>query len=246
MSPSVSSVSAGLCFNPREVRPSSYLPDSLRWKPHSSPGCLPGTALSYSPHPRRPGHPSHHPASCCLVREALLQPKLVDTEEEPCGDDPCMRLLLGPHDLRAPNQPPSSATALTGLGQPFPRLFLRKLGDHSPSKAWNRSLCSTLRREGAHRSRGGARSQRADLGAGEMQGRVGWEKKETETNVLTSSSQPLPFHPRLWKGSGRGIPKVSAPIPPPGLASIRTPVFHLLVSRTSLSSLAVISLILRD
>lgn len=131
--------------------------------------------------PSLPGHPTscHHPASCCLVRGALLQPKLVDTEEEPCGDDPCMRLLLGPHDLRAPNQPPSSVIALTGLGQRFPQLFLRKLGDHSPSKAWKRSLCSTLRREGAHRSRGGARSQRADLGAGEMQGRVGWEKKET-------------------------------------------------------------------
>lgn len=202
-----------------------------------------GAALSYPPHP---GHPSHHPASCCLVREAFLQPKLVDTQEEHCGDDPCMRLLFGPHDLRTPNQPPSSVIALTGLGQPFPRLSLRQLGDYSPSKAWKRSLCSTPRREGAHRSRGGARSQRADLGAGERQVRVGWERRPRDPRThLLFPAFALPPQ-TLWKGSGRGIPKVSAPSPPPGLSSIRTPVSHLLVSQTSLSSFTLISLILQD
>lgn len=119
-----------------------------------------------------------------------------------------MRLLLGPHDLQAPNQPPSSVTALTGLGQPFPLLLLRKSGDYSPSKAWKRSLCSTLRRGGAHRSRGGARSQRADLGTGEMQVRGDWEKRHRPMYSLTPSSQPLPFHPGLCgKVQGEGSPK---------------------------------------
>lgn len=41
--------------------------------------------------------------------------------------------------------------------------------NYSPSKAWKRSLCSTVRRGGAHRNSGGAKSQRADMGAGEKQ-----------------------------------------------------------------------------
>lgn len=213
-----------------------------------------GTALSHSPTlclPGLPGHPSHHLACCCLVREELLQSRLVDTEEEHSGDDPWMKLLLGPHDLQAPNQPPSSGIALTGPGQPFPPLFLRKLGDYSPNKAWKRSLCSTVRRGGAHCNSGGARSQRADLGTVEIQVRVDWNKKETnrETNTLTYLVFPAfaLSSQTLWKGSGRKIPRVSDPhSTPPGLSSTRTPVFHLSVSQLSLSSLTLIFLILQD
>lgn len=56
---------------------------------------------------------------------------------------------------------------------------------YSPSKAWKRSLCSTVRRGGAHRNSGGARSQRADLGAG--------KKKQVTKDRATYTLSHLKF-----------------------------------------------------
>lgn len=68
--------------------------------------------------------------------------------------------------------------------------------NYSPSKAWKRSLCSTVRRGGAHRNSGGAKSQRADLGAGEKQVTKGCGQA-TYTFSHLRSPQPLSFHSRV-------------------------------------------------
>lgn len=153
-----------------------------------------------------------------------------------------MGLQLGPNDFQAPKQPPKFSN-----GQPLEAQVPQKTG-YSPSKAWKRSLCSTVRRGGAHRSSGGARSQRADLGASAMQGELGQGRgQHRKTNTLSLHLPSLcPSPQALWKDSGRRIPEPQPPTSIPDLPSTRTPVFHLLVSGTSLSSLTLISLILQD
>lgn len=197
------------------------------------------TALSYSPRPLPLWPPQSSP--CLLLCGGHWRRSTM-------GMTPCMRLLLGPHDFQAPNQPPSSVIALTDLAQPFPLLFLRKLGDYSPSKAWKRSLCSTLKRGGAHRSRGGARGQRADLGAGEMQVRVDSEKKERDQCTLSHDLSSLcPFIPESMERFRERDPQSLRP------HSTRRSLLHkdsgfspLGLSDISLSSLTLISLILQD
>lgn len=128
------------------------------------------------------------------------------------GMTPCMRLLLGPNDLQASNQSTSSLNCPHRPRPALPPLLFRYWG-YLPSKAWKRSLCSTVRRGGAHLNSGGARSQRADLGAEEMQVRIGGlgQRRKTELKALTSSFLAFAFSPQaLWKGSRRRLPRVSA------------------------------------
>lgn len=160
-----------------------------------------------------PGHPCQHLSSSCLVRKKLLQPRLVNSGEGHCQDDPYMQLLLGPNDFHTPHQSPSLVIAFAGPSQPFPPLPLKNWG-YSPSKAWKRSLCSTVRRGGAHRNSGGASSRRADLGAGEMQVREDWDKEETE-RPRHSLTSPFPslclFTPNSTARFREKVPQGQAP-----------------------------------
>lgn len=83
--------------------------------------------------------------------------------------------------------------------------------NYSPSKAWKRSLCSTVRRGGAHRNSGGAKSQRTDLGAGEKRVTKGCSQA-THTFSHLRGPQPLSFHSRLHS-------ETRAPITDPDLPS---------------------------
>lgn len=113
---------------------------------------------------------------------------------------------------------------------------------YSPSKAWKRSLCSTVRRGGAHRNSGGARSQRADLGAGKKKKQV---TKDRATYTLSHLvSRPLSFLP----GPHGKIQEEKEPPEPPSQIQISPSqtLFFTSWSLGHLSSLDLISLIRQD
>ena len=123
-----------------------------------------------------------------------------------------MRLLLGPNGLQVPNLSTSSVNCSEAQASPFHHCPSENWG-YLPSKAWKRSLCSTVRRGGAHRNSGGAKSQRADLGTDDMQVRVdGLGQRRKQLKALTPSFPAFAFSLQvLWKGSRRRLPRVSAP-----------------------------------
>lgn len=167
--------------------------------------------LSYPPPPHLGGLPCPHPCpDCCWhLRASWL----------PTGQSPkCVHCPGRPRPaLRTPASPENQG--------------------YSPSRAWKRSLCRTAKRGGAHRNSGGARSQRADRGAGEMQAREEWDGEETHgprRGSLTSPSlSPLPG--LKWGGEGsaggssspsptrlrpQAFPPWDSPVSPLGLSDI--------------------------
>lgn len=195
--------------------------------------------LSYPPPPRPPWPPL--PPSRLLVSGKGGAPpaRAAGEDGQVRTTDPCLDSCLPQMTCSLPTSPQVRSLPWQAQASPFHHCPSENWG-YSPSKAWKRSLCSTVRRGGAHRNSGGARSQRAERGAGEMQVREEWDKEETEGpthSLIFPSLCPLP--PDSMGSFRRRVPESQPPphpAQPPGLSSTGLSEFHLWVSRTSLLS----------